>query len=259
MPVLLWAAEWTRDPSVNDMNPGYALPHDQAVLLARYMVARWDAYPVAWMLPGDGPYTGAHAERWRRIGADVFGAVDHAPVTLHPNGMQWYGPEFDDQDWLDFLGYQSGHGDDDATVRWLVEGPPATGWQQLRPRPIVNLEPPYEGHVAYQSKQPFSAADVRKRLAWSLLVSPMAGVTYGGHGVWDWGDGTHEPLNHPGTGVPDGLAAGGADARRRGTRAHGPAPGGDRLVAAHACTRAGHRGSPAATATSPRPAAHGET
>ena len=111
-------------------------------------------------------------------------------------------PEFDDQHWLDFLGYQSGHGDDDATVRWLVDGPPATGWQQLRPRPIINLEPPYEGHVAYQSKEPFSAAEVRKRLAWSLLVSPMAGVTYGGHGVWDWGDGTHEPLNHPGTGIP---------------------------------------------------------
>ncbi len=203
VPVLLWAAEWTRDdPAVNDMNPGYALPDDQAVLLARYMVARWDAYPVAWILPGDGPYTGAHAQKWRRIGAEVFASVDHAPVTLHPNGMQWYGPEFDDQDWLDFLGYQSGHGDDEATVRWLVEGPPATGWQQLRSRPIVNLEPPYEGHVAYQSKRPFSAADVRKRLAWSLLVSPMAGVTYGGHGVWDWGDGTHEPLNHPGTGVP---------------------------------------------------------
>jgi hypothetical protein len=115
--------------------------------------------------------------------------------------MTWYAPDFDAEDWLDFIGYQSGHGDDDATVRWLTEGPPSSGWQALRPRPIVNLEPAYEDHVGYQSQQRFSADDVRKRLGWSLLASPTAGVTYGGHGVWGWDDGTTVPQNHPTTGV----------------------------------------------------------
>ena len=165
------------------------------------MVARWDAYPVAWFLPGDAPYTGDKAARWQRIGRAVFGDVDHAPVTLHPNGMSWFAPDFDAEDWLDYIGYQSGHGDDDATVRWLTEGPPASGWQALRPRPIVNLEPPYEDHIGYQSQRRFTADDVRRRLAWSLLVSPTAGVTYGGHGVWGWDDGTTVPENHPTTGV----------------------------------------------------------
>lgn len=201
IPVLLWAAEWTDDESVNLTNPGYALPEDQAILLARHMVARWDAYPVAWFLPGDGPYTGDHAGRWRRIGQAVFGDIDHRPVTLHPNGMSWFAPDFDAEGWLDYIGYQSGHGDDDATVRWLTEGPPANGWQALRPRPVINLEPPYEDHIGYQSQQRFTAADVRKRLAWSLLVAPTAGVTYGGHGVWGWDDGTSVPENHPTTGV----------------------------------------------------------
>jgi len=45
IPVLLWAAEWTDDPAVNATNPGYYLDEDQAILLARHMVARWDAYP----------------------------------------------------------------------------------------------------------------------------------------------------------------------------------------------------------------------
>ncbi len=202
IPVLLWAAEWTDDPAVNLTNPGYWLPEEQAILLARHMVARWDAYPVAWFLPGDGPYTGDRAGRWQRIGRAVFGDVEHAPVTLHPNGMSWFGPEFDAEEWLDFIGYQSGHGDDDATVRWLTEGPPASGWQSLQSRPVVNLEPPYEDHIGYQSQQRFSASDVRKRLAWSLLASPTAGVTYGGHGVWGWDDGTTVPENHPTTGVP---------------------------------------------------------
>ncbi len=201
IPTLLWAAEWCADEAVNLTNPGYWLPEDQAILLARHMVARWDAYPVAWFLPGDAPYTGDKAGRWQRIGRAVFGDVDHAPVTLHPNGMSWFAPDFDAEDWLDYIGYQSGHGDDDATVRWLTEGPPASGWQALRPRPIVNLEPPYEDHIGYQSQRRFTADDVRRRLAWSLLVSPTAGVTYGGHGVWGWDDGTTVPENHPTTGV----------------------------------------------------------
>lgn len=200
-PVLLWAAEWCAEESINLTNPGYWLPEDQAIRLARHMVARWDAFPVAWFLAGDAPYLGQKAPRWQRIGQAVFGDVDHAPATLHPNGMTWYAPDFDAEDWLDFIGYQSGHGDDDATVRWLTEGPPASEWQALRPRPIVNLEPPYEDHIGYQSQQRFSADDVRRRLGWSLLASPTAGVTYGGHGVWGWDDGTTVPQNHPTTGV----------------------------------------------------------
>ena len=202
VPVLLWAAEWSSDPAVNASNPGFDLPEDQAILLARYMVARWNAFPVAWFLPGDGPYTGEHAGRWQRIGAAVFGDIDHAPVTLHPNGMSWYGAEFDDQPWLDYIGYQSGHGDDLETANWLVDGPPAHDWHTLEPRPVINLEPPYEDHIAYQSGERISATEMRKRLYWSLLVSPTAGVTYGGHGVWGWDDGSEPPMNHPKSGVP---------------------------------------------------------
>jgi hypothetical protein len=202
IPTLLWAAEWCEDEAINLTNPGYWLPEDQAIRLARHMVARWDAYPVAWFLGGDAPYTDQKAARWQRIGRAVFGGVDHAPVTLHPNGMSWWAPDFDAEAWIDYIGYQSGHGDDDATVRWLTEGPPASGWQDLRPRPIVNLEPPYEDHIGYQSQQRFGAADVRRRLGWSLLASPTAGVTYGGHGVWGWDDGTTVPENHPTTGIP---------------------------------------------------------
>jgi hypothetical protein len=201
VPVLLWAAIWS-DAEVNRLNPGVTLPEDQAILLARYMVARWGADATVWILPGDGPYRDEHAARWKRIGQAVFGDIDHAPVTLHPNGMQWTGDTFADQDWFDFIGYQSGHGDDAPTVAWLVDGPPAVEWSRGRPRPVINLEPPYEDHIAYQSRQPFSAADVRKRLYWSLLAAPTAGVTYGGHGVWGWDDGTQPPINHPSSGIP---------------------------------------------------------
>ena len=105
VPVLLWAAEWS-ESSVNTANPGFALPEDQAILLARYMVARWGAHDVVWILNGDGDYRGAKAERWRRIGQAVFGEREHAPVVLHPNGMNIPTEEFRDQSWLDITGYQ---------------------------------------------------------------------------------------------------------------------------------------------------------
>lgn len=199
VPVLLWAINAGANPKVN---PGVSLPEDQAILLARYMVARWSGSAVAWILGGDGDYRGEKAEKWKRIGRAVFGDIAHGPVTMHPQGMQWIWKEFIGEKWFNFVGYQSGHGDDERTLKWIFEGPLADDWMKLPHRPFVNLEPPYENHVAYQSRKPVSPETARRAIYWSLLSAPTAGVTYGGHGIWGWDDGTKEPTDHPGTGIP---------------------------------------------------------
>jgi hypothetical protein len=198
-PVLLWAIDGGTNP---DINPGRSLPEDQAILLARYMVARWGANHVVWILAGDGDYRKDKAERWRRIGRAVFGNVSHALVTMHPGGQQWILNEFANEDWYGLCGYQSGHGDNDATLNWMIHGPPAVDWKRDPARPFINLEPPYENHLGYQSRKPISPLTVRRAIYWSLLNAPPAGVTYGGHGVWGWDDGTKPPVDHPNTGVP---------------------------------------------------------
>jgi hypothetical protein len=198
-PVLLWAIGGGSNPAVN---PGFSLPEDQAIRLARYMVARWQAHDVIWILPGDGDYRGEKAERWKRIGRAVFADGPHAPVMVHPGGMHWVLNEFKDEPWIGIHGYQSGHGDDERTLRWMVEGPPAKDWASEPVRPFINLEPPYEHHLAYQSKQPIAPHTVRRAVYWSLLNAPTAGVSYGGHGVWGWDDGTKPPTDHAGSGVP---------------------------------------------------------
>jgi hypothetical protein len=199
VPVLLWAINAGANPKVN---PGVSLPEDQAILLARYMVARWGGNAVAWILAGDADYRGDKAEKWKRIGRAVFGDIAHAPVTMHPGGMQWVWNEFIDEKWYGFVGYQSGHGDDDRTMKWITEGPLTVDWTRLPHRPFINLEPPYENHIAYQSKKPVSPETLRRAIYWSLLGAPTAGVTYGGHGVWGWDDGTRHPTDHAGTGIP---------------------------------------------------------
>lgn len=199
VPVMLWAINGGSNPAIN---PGVSLPEDQAILLARYMVARWGANPVLWMLAGDGDYRGDKAERWKKIGRAVFDGIAHAPVTMHPGGMQWVWKEFSEEKWFGVVGYQSGHGDNLAAFRWQTEGPLTEDWTKLPHRPFINLEPAYEDHVAYQTKRKITAEFTRRAIYWSLLCAPTAGVSYGGHGVWGWDNGTQPPTDHAGSGTP---------------------------------------------------------
>ncbi len=96
VPVLLWAINGGGNPQVN---PGVALPDDQAIRLARYMVARWGGNAVAWILAGDGDYRGEKADKWKRIGRAVFNDIAHAPVTMHPGGMQCVWKKVSEEKW----------------------------------------------------------------------------------------------------------------------------------------------------------------
>ena len=194
VPVLLWAIK-------GDENPGWYLPEDQAILLEKYLVARYGAHHVVWIPAGDTTYREANGEKWRRISRAVFDGTEHAPVVQHPQGMQSYAEFFRSEKWLSIIGYQSGHGDNDATLNWLHSGPIAKEWRLAPARPFINLEPPYEDHVAYQSKQRHTDYTVRRACYWSLLNAPTAGLTYGAHGIWSWEIAPQEPLLHQGTGI----------------------------------------------------------
>lgn len=199
VPVMLWAhGGGTNRP----IDPGAILSEADAAKLARYMVARWQAEPVLWILPGDGDYRGAKAERWKRIGREVFGGIHHAPVSLHPGGLMWPIDEFRDEAWLGINGYQSGHNDRTDSLRWITSGEPAKDWKRTPIRPSISLEAPYENHMGASGGKPMDDFIVRRAHYWSLLNAPVAGIGYGGHGVWGWDDGTRPPVDHPNTGTP---------------------------------------------------------
>ncbi len=192
-PVLLWAVG-------GSSNPGTFLPEDQRIVLADYLVSRYGAHQVVWFLAGDGKYSGEQAEIWKRIGRTVFGTEHHRLATMHPCGGSWVGREFRDEPWYSFIGYQSGHGDGEKNLRWLLEGPASQQWKE-KALPIINLEPNYEDILAYQSKTPFDAHAVRRASYWSLLITPPAGVTYGAHGIWGWHQKEEPPLRHKNSGA----------------------------------------------------------
>lgn len=199
VPVMLWALT-SRDKE----SPGESLTVPQASSLARYIQARYHAYGPLWMLGGDGDYRGEKAERWLQIGRATFPKdLLRRPVTLHPRGGQEPWEAFKDEYWLDFLTYQSGHGDGARKWQWQAYRGPAQGWRLEPSRPVIDAEPNYEGHVSYQSKHNIDAAAVRRAAWYSLLVAPVAGITYGAHGVWPWIRQRGVPLDHPNSGEAD--------------------------------------------------------
>lgn len=199
VPVLAWAAKFGGSAR---HNPGVALPERALERLIRYQVSRYASRNVLWLLAGDGRYGWMRSWKWKRLGRAVFGkqSGQRAPVGLHPMGTTWPYPRFKRESWLNVLGYQSSHSSDAKTLNWLLKGPPAQAWRE-ETRPIINLEPCYEGIHNWAMRKPFTNAEVRRAMYGSLLNAPTAGVTYGAHGVWSWETVPREPLNHPGSGV----------------------------------------------------------
>lgn len=178
--VILWEGKG-KVPETN-------LPVDDIIRIARYIVARYDAYQIAWILGGDGAYfQGNRDEHWKKIGRGVFSKDRDRLVTIHPSF--WAANFFRDESWHDFIGYQSGHGDSVQAIRRLTHGPPAEDWKINPPQPVLNIEPCYEEITSYTHKKRFKASHVRTALYWSLTVSPTAGVTYGHSSVYRWYDG----------------------------------------------------------------------
>ncbi|MEB2782972.1 DUF4038 domain-containing protein [Algoriphagus sp. C2-6-M1] len=188
-PVILWALPFGEG---SEYSPGYYLPIREAVLLANYIVARYQGNHVLWTLGGDGKYYGDLEDRWKSIGSQVFGAGKHQGlVTLHPHGISWLGDLYEDQSWYDVITYQSSHSNEANTVNWINKGPIADRWSKLRPMPIINTEPNYE-EINFK----ITAKDVRNASYWSIFAAPISGITYGANGIWPWLREGEEIENH---------------------------------------------------------------
>ena len=176
-PVILWGLPFGEG---RHLSPGYDLPYDDAYLLARYIKARYGGNHVVWMLGGDAQYYGEMESRWKYLGGSVF-QRKHNLVALHPHGRSWIGALYDDEAWLDIIGYQSSHSNQQRTVDWITKGPVAQEWDEIAPRPLINLEPNYEEiHFTITDR------DVRNASYWSLFTAPVSGITYGANGLWPW-------------------------------------------------------------------------
>lgn len=156
-----------------------ALPDDQAVLLVRYVVARWGADPVAWVIQLDGG--SKSVERWKKIGQEAFGGVPHAPVLVAAIKKSEALTEFRDQEWVDLLQFQGPTSQSDDDLRALGA---AGGSENSRQGLIVMT--PQENALGSTAGKRVNAEDVRQSAYRGLLAGHAAGITYAGHGVANW-------------------------------------------------------------------------
>jgi hypothetical protein len=181
---------------------GAALPEDQAALLLQYVVARWGAEPVAWLLAFEGDTQGKQVGRWKKIGQAVFAASRHAPVVLYPGQAAWVLDEFRDQPWVDIFGLQTAGDMSEDALKFAFAGPFPKEWTKEPARPLIPFAPCENGLVARSGKR-FTSAEVRRVVYWSLLLSPPAGVSYCGQGVVNWDSATQpKDPQSPASGLP---------------------------------------------------------
>lgn len=167
----------------------------EAVSLLRYMVARWGANNVAWLLMCDGRAP-EDVARWKQVGRVVFGEDRHAPVVLLPGEEAF--DQFRNEHWVDAFGYVTDWSDKSA----LGSGALANEWGKEPARPVINIEPTRENMLLGDHTR-VTAKQVR-RAAWlSVLLTRSAGVGYSAENVANWNP-TIEQLKNgpPGSDLP---------------------------------------------------------
>ena len=143
----------------------------------RYLVARYGAYPVFWILAGEIPDATKWGEGpWAELAAYVR-SIDpyHHPLTCHTGHGRRGAPG--DSHVIDF-DMVGGNHDERLAVAPQTVAIVSSAASKTPPMPVLVGETCYEGHM----QQGFG--DVQRRMFWGSILSGAAGHTYGAAGVW---------------------------------------------------------------------------
>lgn len=104
-------------------------------------------------------------------------------TTLHSTPSAVLPPDWAEDPALDLYAYQSGH--DDGWAEAAASLPER--YSALEPvRPVLSLEPCYEGHGYGGGRARHDARHVRQTSWTGLLAGAGAGLGYAAHGAWSW-------------------------------------------------------------------------
>ncbi|MBI1298025.1 DUF4038 domain-containing protein [bacterium] len=165
-----------------------AMPFDAMQAYAGYAAKRFKPYNPMFFISGDTHFESPEEEPYYMAALEAVKAVcPDALLTMHLSPRGDLPRSF--MDVVDFYMYQSGHHAEHLDRPYLF-GEKFSAYPVKRP--IVNSEPPYEGHGRVGERTRFNAFDIRKATWQSLLSGAKMGVTYGAHGVWSF---HHRGLN----------------------------------------------------------------
>jgi hypothetical protein len=182
--IVIWVHGWWSSKGLKE-----AVGEEKIRRWWRYLVHRYGAYNVIWVLAGEYnmyDYGGLGLQFWKNLGQMIDGVDPYERIIgVHPTPPAWEGgagaPQWSTgevihkEPWLNYNQTQVGHG------RWRNEMIPliiAGDYARIPTKPIVVSEPWYEF-----IKGSAAAEDIRFG-AWSAILSGAAGYTYGGGHIW---------------------------------------------------------------------------
>jgi hypothetical protein len=155
-------------------------------VLAKYLVARYGAYPVIWTLAGEIPgYFPAQAEPmtavWREIARETERRDGyHNLQSVHLGTNRPIPDIYQGEAWYDFAMSQAGHGDLDMHYNMYAD------FRERFPAcPLVESEGFYEGATTNEIYSRVVTPDMLRRLAYTVMQCGGCGYTYGCNGVWE--------------------------------------------------------------------------
>lgn len=143
----------------------------------RYLVARYSAYPVFWILAGEIPDETKWGQgQWAEVATYLRG-IDphHRPLTCHTGHGRRGAPGDNHVIDFDMVG---GNHDERIAVDAKTVAIVSAAYSKEPPMPVLVGETCYEGHM----QQGFG--DVQRRMFWGSILSGAAGHTYGAAGIW---------------------------------------------------------------------------
>jgi len=164
--------------------PEFVLPDDALPDYLGSIVDALDRYDPVWVIAGDTDFADERTLA-RYIDAEVQlrVLVPDAVTAMHTQPTTYLPDALVELPQAAFYGYQSGHVLEQQQAAWQI----AEHYQRVSVRrPVIDLEPPYEGHGHGFRYGRFSAADVRRASWQALCAGASAGIGYGAHGVWQW-------------------------------------------------------------------------
>jgi len=165
---------------------------------ARYVVARYGAYPMVWTLGGEvagyePELRQSRIDRWREVALTIRDVDGYQhPITAHAAAERPIAPYCQDEDWLTLTLNQHGHGDFDLSTSHYGEHLAA-----YPGRPLVEGESLYEGLHTLESAGRRQVTDTMVRqAAYRAVQSGCCGYTYGAQGCWNaaWEPGHHASM-----------------------------------------------------------------
>lgn len=178
---LLWA-NYVPDTWASKHSPETAMPLQSALDYVKYAVSRFSPYQVIYSVSGDTGFETEKVSEYYDKAIKIIRKEDpKALLTLHLNPQAQVPPPLAEQ--LDFFTFQGGHcvsGDQHNYHYRLAQ----YYWNRPENKPVINTEPPYDGHGFGFEYGRHGTADIRRAMWQSLLSGAQAGTAYGAHGLW---------------------------------------------------------------------------